>query len=68
MIAKSMFNVFGDEQALKPCHYEEHTMLNEQYIGGCYTSFAPPGFLTNFGPLLRKNIENKIFFAGTETR
>lgn len=30
MIAKSMYAVFGDEQALKPCHYEEHTMLNEQ--------------------------------------
>ena len=68
MIANSLYHVFGDERALKPCHYEEHTMLNEQYIGGCYTAFAPPGFLTNFGPILRKNIENKIFFAGTETR
>ena len=67
MIAQSLYKVFNDEQALRPCHYEEHTMLNEQYIGGCYTSFAPCGFLTNFGPYLRENIDHKIFFAGTET-
>lgn len=33
MIAKSLYDVFDDETALKPVHYEEHTMLNEQYIG-----------------------------------
>jgi len=67
MIANSLYKVFNDETALKPAHYEEHTMLNEPYIGGCYTSYAPPGFLTNFGPILRENIDKKIFFAGTET-
>ena len=40
--------------------------MEEQYSGGCYTTLCPPGFLTNFGKVLRKPID-RMHFAGTET-
>lgn len=40
--------------------------MAEQYSGGCYTMTCAPGFLTRYGPYLRKPID-RLHYAGTET-
>ncbi|XP_038658015.1 amine oxidase [flavin-containing] [Scyliorhinus canicula] len=56
----------GSEEALHPVHYEEKNWCEEQYSGGCYTAYFPPGILTQYGKIIRQPFE-KIYFAGTET-
>ncbi|CAH2220363.1 amine oxidase [flavin-containing] B-like [Pelobates cultripes] len=58
--------VLGSEEALHPVHYEEKNWCEEQYSGGCYTAYFPPGILTQYGRVLRQPF-GRIFFAGTET-
>nr|XP_013797139.1 PREDICTED: amine oxidase [flavin-containing] B isoform X3 [Apteryx mantelli mantelli] len=58
--------VLGSEDALHPVHYEEKNWCEEQYSGGCYTAYFPPGIMTQYGRLLRQPID-RIYFAGTET-
>ncbi|OCT91672.1 hypothetical protein XELAEV_180147301mg, partial [Xenopus laevis] len=58
--------VLGEEEALHPVHYEEKNWCEEQYSGGCYTAYFPPGILTQYGRVLREPV-GQIFFAGTET-
>lgn len=58
--------VLESKEALNPIHYEEKNWCEEQYSGGCYTAYFPPGILTQYGKILRQPFE-KIYFAGTET-
>lgn len=58
--------VLGCQEALKPIHYEEKNWCEEEYSGGCYTSYFPPGIMTQYGRVLRKPV-GRIYFAGTET-
>ncbi|XP_063811694.1 amine oxidase [flavin-containing] A-like [Pseudophryne corroboree] len=58
--------VMGTEDALHPVHYEEKDWCKEQYSGGCYTAYFPPGIMTQFGSVIRKPV-GKLYFAGTET-
>ncbi|XP_069492605.1 amine oxidase [flavin-containing]-like [Ambystoma mexicanum] len=58
--------VLGSEEALYPVHYEEKNWCEEQYSGGCYTSYFPPGIMTQYGRVLRQPV-GRIYFAGTET-
>uniref|UniRef100_A0A3P9HRR4 monoamine oxidase n=1 Tax=Oryzias latipes TaxID=8090 RepID=A0A3P9HRR4_ORYLA len=58
--------VLGSEEALHPVHYEEKNWCEEEYSGGCYTAYFPPGILTQFGKVLREPV-GRLFFAGTET-
>ncbi|KAJ7320631.1 hypothetical protein JRQ81_020142 [Phrynocephalus forsythii] len=58
--------VLESQEALHPVHYEEKNWCEEQYSGGCYTAYFPPGIMTQFGRVLREPV-GKIFFAGTET-
>uniref|UniRef100_A0A8C2UI62 Amine oxidase n=1 Tax=Chinchilla lanigera TaxID=34839 RepID=A0A8C2UI62_CHILA len=58
--------VLGSKEALKPVHYEEKNWCEEQYSGGCYTTYFPPGIMTQYGRVLRQPV-GRIFFAGTET-
>ncbi|XP_003218986.3 amine oxidase [flavin-containing] B [Anolis carolinensis] len=58
--------VLGSQEALRPVHYEEKDWCEEQYSGGCYTAYFPPGIMTQFGRILREP-NGRIFFAGTET-
>ncbi|KAJ3592724.1 hypothetical protein NHX12_007851 [Muraenolepis orangiensis] len=58
--------VLGTEEALHPVHYEEKNWCEEQYSGGCYTAYYPPGILTQYGRVLREPVE-RVYFAGTET-
>uniref|UniRef100_A0A2K5XDP5 Amine oxidase n=1 Tax=Mandrillus leucophaeus TaxID=9568 RepID=A0A2K5XDP5_MANLE len=47
-------------------HYEEKNWCEEQYSGGCYTAYFPPGIMTQYGRVIRQPV-GRIFFAGTET-
>uniref|UniRef100_A0A674BJR4 Amine oxidase n=1 Tax=Salmo trutta TaxID=8032 RepID=A0A674BJR4_SALTR len=58
--------VLGSEEALHPVHYEEKNWCEEEYSGGCYTAYFPPGILTQYGKVLRKPV-GRLYFAGTET-
>uniref|UniRef100_A0AAQ4PT10 Amine oxidase n=1 Tax=Gasterosteus aculeatus aculeatus TaxID=481459 RepID=A0AAQ4PT10_GASAC len=58
--------VLGSEEALHPVHYEEKNWCEEEYSGGCYTAYFPPGILTQYGKVLREPV-GKLYFAGTET-
>ncbi|XP_017550729.1 amine oxidase [flavin-containing] [Pygocentrus nattereri] len=58
--------VLGSEEALHPIHYEEKNWCEEEYSGGCYTAYFPPGILTQFGKVLREPV-GRLYFAGTET-
>ncbi|KAJ8256178.1 hypothetical protein COCON_G00200420 [Conger conger] len=65
-IAEIYSRVLGSEEALHPVHYEEKNWCEEEYSGGCYTVYYPPGILTQFGKVLREPV-GRLFFAGTET-
>ncbi|XP_024919440.1 amine oxidase [flavin-containing] isoform X2 [Cynoglossus semilaevis] len=58
--------VLCSEEALHPVHYEEKNWCEEEYSGGCYTAYFPPGILTQFGRVLREPV-GRLYFAGTET-
>uniref|UniRef100_A0A668AQS6 Amine oxidase n=1 Tax=Myripristis murdjan TaxID=586833 RepID=A0A668AQS6_9TELE len=62
--------VLGSEEALHPVHYEEKNWCEEEYSGGCYTAYFPPGILTQYGkhpfPCSLEPV-GKLYFAGTET-
>ncbi|KAI3356548.1 hypothetical protein L3Q82_017228 [Scortum barcoo] len=60
--------VLGSEEALHPVHYEEKNWCEEEYSGGCYTAYFPPGSLpsTYASKVLREPV-GRLFFAGTET-
>uniref|UniRef100_A0A8C9DUA5 Amine oxidase n=1 Tax=Prolemur simus TaxID=1328070 RepID=A0A8C9DUA5_PROSS len=51
---------------LQPVHYEEKNWCEEQYSGGCYTAYFPPGIMTLYGRVIRQPV-GRIYFAGTET-
>ncbi|KAK2840341.1 hypothetical protein Q5P01_014081 [Channa striata] len=58
--------VLGSQDALHPVHYEEKNWCEEEYSGGCYTAYFPPGILTQYGKVLREPV-GRLYFAGTET-
>ncbi|XP_053296478.1 amine oxidase [flavin-containing] [Pleuronectes platessa] len=58
--------VLDSEEALHPVHYEEKNWCEEEYSGGCYTAYFPPGILTQYGKVLREPV-GRLYFAGTET-
>jgi monoamine oxidase len=66
IVVKAMAETFDCKEMLHAVHYEEMIWAGEQYSGGCYTGTMPPGFLTDYGPVLRKPVGN-MYFAGTET-
>ncbi|XP_046990529.1 amine oxidase [flavin-containing]-like [Schistocerca americana] len=66
-VCLSLAKFYKSEEALIPAHYVDKMWSEEQYIGGCYTCYFPPGSLTRYGPALREPIGSRIFLAGTET-
>ncbi|XP_048400495.2 amine oxidase [flavin-containing]-like [Stegostoma tigrinum] len=58
--------VLETEEALYAVHYEEKDWCEEQYSGGCYTAYFPPGMFIQFGKVLREPF-GRVYFAGTET-
>jgi monoamine oxidase len=57
---------FYGEKAKTPSRFVEHTMMDEEYIGGCPVSNPAPGMWTTLGPWLRKPFGG-VHWAGTET-
>lgn len=53
-------------QARYPIAYLDHNWGGEEWSGGCYGAFAPPGVLANYGQALRAPI-GPLHWAGTET-
>lgn len=58
-------SIHGDE-AKKPRRYIDHVWEHDEWSGGCYGAFMPPGVWTSLGPALRKPI-GRVHWAGTET-
>jgi monoamine oxidase len=55
---------FGEE-ALSPESYDEVDWPREQWVGGGYAAFMPPGVWTSFGQALSTPV-GRIHWAGTE--
>ncbi|KAI9704488.1 MAG: hypothetical protein M1820_005562 [Bogoriella megaspora] len=64
-ILKDLINFFGKE-AGEPFKFVEHTMMDEEFIGGCPVATPSPGMWTTLGPWLRKPFR-RVHWAGTET-
>jgi len=56
---------FGD-RAKTPLAYTDHMWEHDEWSGGCYGAFMPPGVWTSLGPALRIP-HGRIHWAGTET-
>jgi len=57
-------NYFG-QSALTPITYDEVNWPAEEYTGGAYAGFMPPGVWTNFGSALTTPV-GRIYWSGTE--
>ncbi|XP_058656568.1 amine oxidase [flavin-containing] A-like [Ammospiza caudacuta] len=65
-ISEAYAKALGMREALHPVHYEEKDWTMEQYSGGCYTAYFPPGIMHSYGRIIRQPVD-RIYFAGTET-
>jgi monoamine oxidase len=50
----------------RPRELLERSWADEEYSGGCYAGYFPPGVWTSFGPALREPV-GRLHWAGTET-
>jgi monoamine oxidase len=57
---------FFGPRALDVIGYHDHVWENDEWSGGCYGAFMPPGIWTELGPALRQPCGN-VHWAGTET-
>jgi monoamine oxidase len=57
---------FFGERAGRPRELLERVWADEEYIGGCYGGYFPPGVWTSYGQALREPI-GRLHWAGTET-
>jgi monoamine oxidase len=64
-ILACLADYFG-ERAGRPRELLERSWADEEYSGGCYAGYFPPGVWTSFGQALREPI-GRIHWAGTET-
>jgi monoamine oxidase len=64
-ILASLADYFGD-RAGRPRELLERSWADEEYSGGCYAGYFPPGVWTSFGQALREPI-GPLHWAGTET-
>ncbi|HEY8074115.1 MAG TPA: flavin monoamine oxidase family protein [Labilithrix sp.] len=56
---------FGEE-AKDAIAYADHVWEHDEWSGGCYGAFMPPGVLTTLGPRLREPC-GRVHWAGAET-
>ena len=54
------------ERARDVVQYTDHVWENDEWSGGCYGAYAPPGVWTRLGPTLRVP-HGRVHWAGTET-
>ena len=64
-ILKELTDLYGEE-AREPFKFVEHTMMDEEYVGGCPVATPSPGMWTTLGSWLRKPFQ-RVHWAGTET-
>jgi monoamine oxidase len=64
-ILARLVEYFG-ERAGRPRELLERSWADEEYSGGCYAGYFPPGVWTSFGQALREPI-GRLHWAGTET-
>lgn len=64
-VLASIAEHFGP-RSLTPVAYLDHVWSTEEWSGGCYGAFAPPGVFSNFGQFLRAPF-GPLHWAGTET-
>jgi monoamine oxidase len=64
-ILACLADYFGD-RAGRPRELLERSWAEEEYSGGCYAGYFPPGVWTSFGQALREPI-GRLHWAGTET-
>lgn len=64
-VIESFVRYFG-EQARTPLEYIEHDWSSEQYSGGGYLGYVPPGVWLDYGSAMSTPI-GRIHWAGTET-
>jgi monoamine oxidase len=57
---------FFGERAGRPRELLERSWAEEEYSGGCYAGYFPPGVWTSFGQALREPV-GRLHWAGTET-
>ena len=57
---------FFGEPAGRPRELLERSWAEEEYSGGCYGGYFPPGVWTSFGQALREPV-GRLHWAGTET-
>ena len=60
-----LVDLFG-VRAGRPRELLERSWADEEYSGGCYTGYFPPGVWTSFGQALREPV-GRLHWAGTET-
>jgi monoamine oxidase len=58
-------DIFG-EPAARPRELLERCWADEEYSGGCYGGYFPPGVWTSYGQALREPV-GRLHWAGTET-
>lgn len=63
-VVSDLARFFG-EKAMWPATYSEVNWPGEQWVGGGYAAFMPPGVWTSFGEALAKPV-GRIHWAGTE--
>jgi monoamine oxidase len=64
-VCADLVKMFGD-QAEKPVKYRDMLWPQEQFTGGAYNGYLPPGGWTSYGSALRAP-HGRIYWAGTET-
>jgi monoamine oxidase len=64
-ILASLVGFFG-ERAARPRELLERSWADEEYSGGCYAGYFPPGVWTTYGQALREPV-GRLHWAGTET-
>ena len=57
---------FFGERAGQPRELLERIWADEEYSGGCYAGYFPPGVWTSYGQALREPV-GRLHWAGTET-
>ncbi|XP_078596698.1 amine oxidase [flavin-containing] A-like [Branchiostoma floridae x Branchiostoma japonicum] len=68
-ICKCLAKAFSSEEAMQPLDYVEMNWNEEEYIGGGFSAYYPPGVLTCYKTLGRctYNSTSRVFLAGAES-
>lgn len=65
LLVEMLAEHFGEE-ARNPIDYVDNDWTGEQWSGGCYGAYAPPGLYARYGHVLREPV-GPLHWAGTET-